>query len=96
MKYKYSITKRIDENNGEVDVMKIGFKEPTIKVLLKQILATQLEHTEILKEHTSMLKEHGKRITELEDRLINLENHVIKLDDKVTKLDSRITNLENK
>ncbi|MDR1234933.1 MAG: hypothetical protein LBJ97_02490 [Mycoplasmataceae bacterium] len=80
MKYKYSITKRIDKNNGEVEVMKIGTKEPTVKILLKQILATQLEHTEMLKEHTTMLKSHTTMLKEHKDMLKDHGERITKLE----------------
>ncbi|MDR1234684.1 MAG: hypothetical protein LBJ97_01215 [Mycoplasmataceae bacterium] len=80
MRYKYSITKRIGKNNGEVEVMRIGTKEPTVKILLKQILATQLEHGEMLKEHTSILKNHTKMLKEHKDMLKDHGERITKLE----------------
>ncbi|MDR1235065.1 MAG: hypothetical protein LBJ97_03235 [Mycoplasmataceae bacterium] len=73
MRYKYSITKRIDENNGEVDVMKIGAKEPTLRDLINKqgILINKILIT---------LNKHGEQI-------IKLERHMTKFDNRITKLE---------
>ncbi|MDR1234456.1 MAG: hypothetical protein LBJ97_00005 [Mycoplasmataceae bacterium] len=67
MKYKYSITKRIDKNNGEVDLFKAGTKEPTIRELLNKVLV-------ILRDHSEKLDNLDKRVTNLDKRVTKLEN----------------------